>query len=217
MAGTSRTNMEAFYGELSGVVASQWGEDNMATLDDKLHWNSKSTWFSGFSHNNTASRTYTMQDTSGKVAMWDVDNEAVTRYVSLDYRSIAAVLLPITGTWVTDFTNKWIDIIGQGLQCWIPIQLPDGATITRFCVYSQEEGDAVLSNNLSRIAHSDGAIDGIGTVFSNSSMSELCDSSLVDNVVDNDTYAYGVELTSGGSTGENRIRSIEIQYTMVGP
>ena len=37
MAGTSRTALEVFYGELSGNIASQWGEDAMATIDDKLH------------------------------------------------------------------------------------------------------------------------------------------------------------------------------------
>lgn len=37
MAGTSRRQFESFYGELSGNIGSQWGEDAMATLDDKLH------------------------------------------------------------------------------------------------------------------------------------------------------------------------------------
>lgn len=37
MAGTSRADLEGFYGELSGNIAAQWGEDTMATIDDKLH------------------------------------------------------------------------------------------------------------------------------------------------------------------------------------
>lgn len=37
MAGVSNKAIEAQYGELSGSIASQWGEDVMATLDDKLH------------------------------------------------------------------------------------------------------------------------------------------------------------------------------------
>lgn len=37
MAGTSRTDIEGFYGELSGNIGSQWGEDMMTTVDDKLH------------------------------------------------------------------------------------------------------------------------------------------------------------------------------------
>lgn len=37
MAGTSRADIEGFYGELSANIASQWGEDMMATVDDKLH------------------------------------------------------------------------------------------------------------------------------------------------------------------------------------
>lgn len=37
MTGTSRREIETYYGELSGNIASQWGEDVMASLDDKLH------------------------------------------------------------------------------------------------------------------------------------------------------------------------------------
>ncbi len=37
MVGVSNRALEAQYGELSGSVASQWGEDAMATIDDKLH------------------------------------------------------------------------------------------------------------------------------------------------------------------------------------
>ncbi len=37
MAGISYRALEAEYGELSGTVESQWGENVMATIDDKLH------------------------------------------------------------------------------------------------------------------------------------------------------------------------------------
>jgi len=38
MAGSSRTDMSTFYpAELSGSIASQWGEDVNVTMDDKLH------------------------------------------------------------------------------------------------------------------------------------------------------------------------------------
>lgn len=41
--GISRRLFDTFYGDLAGVVASQWGEDVGVTLDDKLHMSEQTT------------------------------------------------------------------------------------------------------------------------------------------------------------------------------
>ena len=216
MAGTSRTNIEAFYGELSGVVASQWGEDNMATLDDKLHWNSKSTWFSGFSHNNTAARTYTVPDVSGTVAMWNADNSTVTRYKSWDYHGLAITVDSSGGSlmWSIDDSNDWVENSSTP-NGYFGVEFPDGATITAFRVWCQTPtGSMVVELFRASLSGTDG--NQLALINGDATMQEQNDLVISDPVIDNANYGYYVKFGLGGS-GEKRVRGIRIDYTVVKP
>ena len=239
MAGSSVTNMSTWQ-PFSGIIPSAWGDDMVVTMDDKLHMtvtdntqtvqgpmnfsNTSVMTFAGpFNNTNTNINTFAgpIQIGSDLLTKWDADNATVTRYAVYGYHQIIASVNtdnPATHDWsyVIDGTKGNHAYITSSSNSYIGIDLPHGSTVIAMRVTAMRDSSGTFSVTLRRAKHSDGtfAILAYVTVTA-TSFTEVSDTNIDDATIDNGTYSCHILI--GNDNNTFRIRSVQIDYTVVRP
>lgn len=152
-------------------------------------------------------------------ANWDTDNSPVTRTMSVSPLVLTAYKdTDGTQRWVWDNPNGYVENNTNGFYTYIPLPngLPNGAVITAFRVTFA--GNATFTTDLRRRRQNSTAMEICATTtHTSSSIVEQADTSISNNPVDNDDWAYELRTLIGGGGSTSKMYGIQIDYTVVRP
>lgn len=157
-------------------------------------------------------------------ALWNANNSGVARHYSIGPFELVNLARQEDGVhdWTYDNSNHYAMSTGQvGGFSHLGVHLPHGAEITAIRVWCQKTDTANLYVSLIRGEQDDGIYDSpkMLTATATTSMEEIVDSDPESGqeIVDNSLYFYNIFVDHSNGAGNMRIRSIQIDYTVVRP
>lgn len=172
-----------------------------------------------------ATGKYVTVDNGKVLARWDADNPAsATRRIMIGFPEICLFAIAGGGgarEFRADIVNKWADVAALSTgDHMLGLKLPDGATITAIRCHATQDGTNTVTLALTRHAVNGTGINTAGSIAitnSGSITTELNDTSISPDGIDNDNYAWYLKLSVFTSAPQVNIRSIQIDYTVVRP
>lgn len=224
------TSVRLGYNSSAGKVVIMLGITTTQWYDLKLNVSKIRAWGSGSASWNSASISFvsseaaysSIVDTNATfLTNWNSDNPtSLTRYYTID-ASLIHHCRDIDGVnrWsFSDIPYEYVVNTTNGIATIIPVNIPDGATITAWSIYSYTNSGGINTCALKRRIKSSSGLNTIASFGSlSNSWSQSRTTSISNGTIDNSTYSYFIEINMGAGNSDTRIRSSTIEYTVVRP